>query len=298
MKPKWKQWQGLRPLIALMAMLMCMPMGASADDTDIYQPKVKHNVIILYDSSGSMGFGVYDNDVDYHAFYQYICDTYGSDAHDAIAGGYGTSAYFYPDWRAEERTKIYLIYGNIGYANGLTGDPADPSYLWYISSLVDTGTYLTAAGELEDANGNNPGDAGYAGRVGTTVDSTTNETMVTLDGQQLPNGKDIAMYDWQQNPDGSRVNNGFVGMVRAPGYYFSGYFYKSSGGDKNDPVTDSSSSYTDDPAQAGTYDGKEKDYFFITGNWINMQMVYNLEVEVSNNNWQPAWENVDFPAQN
>lgn len=273
--------------------------SARSDDTDIYKPKVKHNVIILLDTSDSMGYGVYDNDVDYHAFYKYICTdrTNWQDSRDAIAGGYGTSAYFYPDSRAMDRTKIYLIYGNIGYANGITGDAADPDYVWWISSLVDMKTYLTSDGELEDESGRSPGDTGYSGRISTEVDAGTGETMVTIDGQRLPNNQDKKMHDWQENPDGSKVDKGFSGLVRAPGYTFSGYFYKGSG-DKNLDVTNGGSSYTSDPASASTYDGKEKDYFLITGNWINMQMVYNLDVEVSNNNWQRAWEVCTYPAAN
>ncbi|RJP82927.1 MAG: hypothetical protein C4522_02285 [Desulfobacteraceae bacterium] len=270
-----------------------------ADDTDIYKPKVKHNVIILLDTSDSMGYGVYDNDVDYHAFYRYISTdrTKWINSRDAIAGGYGTSAYFYPYTRAMNRTKIYMVYGNIGFANGITGDAADPDYVWWISSMVDMKTYITAAGELEDETGKNPGETGYAGRVSTEVDATTGETMITIDGRRLPNNQDRKLHDRQENPDGSRVDKGFAGLIRAPGYTFSGYFYKGSG-DRNLSVTSASSSYTDDPAAAGTYDGKEKDYFLITGNWINMQMVYNLEVEVKNNDWQRAWEVCTFPAAN
>ena len=278
--------------------LMCM-----ADDTDIYKPEVKHNVMILLDTSESMNFGIYDDGIDYHAFYRYIVENnegWQSSPCDVIAGGCGTSAYFYPTSRARGRTKIYLIFGNIGYANGLTGDPADPSYLWYAGWETDTGTYLNSAGELEDVNGKKPGESGYLGRVGTVVDGTTGETMVTLDGQRLPNNKDMPLHDWQDFPDGSRVDKGFAGMIRAPGYLFSGYFFQFGANWFNAalPVTDTTSRYTSNPDNAWINGGRHTDFFFITGNWLNMQMVYNLQAEVKNNQWEWAWTVSTYPAAN
>lgn len=157
-------------------------------------------------------------------------------------------------------------------------------------------TYLNAAGELEDAAGKHPGDAGYAGRISTVDVVTGGETvkMITVDGVRLPNGKDIALHDWRDNPDGSRVDNGLSGLVQAPGYYFSGYFYDGTGSVNNwRPVTEVASCYTSDPVAAKVVSDPEKCYFFATGNYINMQMVFNLQVYAGG--WKKAWSYCSYP---
>ncbi len=191
------------------------------------------------------------------------------------------------------------MYGNTGYASvaggvGLTGDAGNPDLVWKIGESADTLTYLNSDGELEDAAGNNPGDAGYAGRIGTEVDGTTGLTMITIDGDRLPNGRDIALHNWRDNPDGSRVDNGFSGLVQAPGYYFSGYFRDNAvGGDPDLHVHDAASTYTPFQAVAATSSGREQSYFFATGNWINMQMLFNLQVYAGS--WKKAWSYCSYP---
>ncbi|MFH2044216.1 MAG: PilC/PilY family type IV pilus protein [Pseudomonadota bacterium] len=272
-----------------------------ADDTDIYKPKVKHNVMILMDSSGSMAWPLYDNTIEYATFFNYICDNSGdwTDSKDS-SGLHGTSATYYPSAKKAARTKIYLIYGNTGYANTLTGDSGDPDRAWYIDGSADMHTYLNADGEFEDEEGDKPGDAAYGGRISTVVDATTGKTMITVDGQRLPNGKDVELHNWYQNYDGSRIDKGLSGMLQAPGNYFSGYFYDGSGpedtgaGDKDELVTNSASTYTSNPSAADTdWYGREKCYFFATGNWINMQMIFNLSVYVGST-WQDAWKTCKF----
>jgi type IV pilus assembly protein PilY1 len=275
-----------------------------ADDTDIYKPKVKHNVMILMDSSGSMAWPLYENTIDYAGFYDYVCvdRTNWTDSKDETDGAYGTSAPYYGSTTPpkKERTKIYLIYANTGYSNSLTGDAGDPSLSWYIDGSADMGTSLSSDGELVatvDAAGKSPGDAGYAGGRITTVDVVVGgETvkMITLDGLPLPNGKDIALHDWRDSPDGSRVDNGFAGLVQAPGYYFSGYFKNGiSSAERNRTVTDPLSCYTSDPVIAKAATDPERCYFFATGNYINMQMVFNLQV-YSSGSWKKAWSYCEY----
>lgn len=269
-----------------------------ADDTDIYKPKVRHNVMILMDSSGSMNWPLYDNTINYAQFYDYICVNRSTwtNSYDKTNSGYGTDAYYYPAAKKAVRTKIYLIYGNTGYAStGMTGDAGNPDLYWYIDGSADMKTFLTSDGELVDETGKKPGETDYAGRIGTEVDGTTGLTMITIDGQRLPNGKDVRLHNWRDNPDGSRVDNGFSGLVQAPGAYFSGYFrHKDIFSDKKDRlVTDNTSCYTSDPALAGTYDGRKRSYFFATGNWINMQMVFNLQVYAGS--WKTAWSYCTYP---
>jgi type IV pilus assembly protein PilY1 len=272
---------------------------AFADDTDIYRPKVRHNVLILMDSSGSMAWPLYEKTIDYSQFYDYICVNRSdwTNSYDETNGEYGTNAYYYPSANKAVRTKIYLIYANTGYSQSLTGDAGNPDLSWYIGGSADMATYLNAEGELEDAAGKHPGEAGYAGRIGTVDVLVGSETvkMVTIDGVRLPNGKDIPLHDWRDNPDGSRVDNGLSGLVQAPGYYFSGYFYDGSSSANNwKTVTDIDSCYTSDPASASKdSSGRERCYFFATGNYINMQMLFNLQVYTGS--WKKAWSYCSFP---
>lgn len=283
-------------LLLLIIMSVCSTVSF-ADDTDIYKPKVKHNVMILMDSSGSMAWPLYDNTIDYAAFYNYICENSGdwTNSYDSSNDKYGTNAAYYPSAKKAVRTKIYLIYGNTGYANTLTGDSGDPDRSWYIDGSADMHTYLNADGELEDEEGDKPGDAAYGGRVSTVVDSATGKTMITIDGQRLPNGKDVLFHNWYQNYDGSRIDKGFSGMLQAPGNYFSGYFYDGTGSvNKDKLVTDNDSCYTSNPASAAVDSyNRKKCYFFATGNWINMQMIFNLYVEVGGS-WPEAWKTCKF----
>lgn len=281
-----------------------------ADDTDIYRPKVRHNVMILMDSSGSMAWPIYENTINYAEFYDYICvnrsnwtNSYDKTNGNQTDGPFGTGAYYYDPLRKKTRDKIYLIYGNTGYARvtgdvGLTGDAGNPDLSWNIGESADTLAYLNEDGELVDATGKKPGDTGYvAGRIRTEVDGTTGKTMITIDGDRLPNGKDIALHDWRDNKDGTRVDNGFAGLVRAPGYYFSGYFRDNAvGGDPTQAVTSAASTYTSDPASAAkstTYPYPEQCYFFATGNYINMQMLFNLQVYAGS--WKKAWSYCEYP---
>ncbi len=293
---------GILLCLLTVSVLSLCSIASFADDTDIYKPKVRHNVMILMDSSGSMDWPLYEHSISYADFYDYICvnRTKWTDSYDITNNGYGTNAKYFGSSNKKTRTKIYLIYGSTGYANGLTGDagnpggPDNPSISWAADSAADMHTYLNSDGELEDDNGKKPGESGYIGRISTVVDGTTGKTMITIDGDRLPNGKDVVLHDWQQNYDGSTIDKGFLGMLNAPGNYFSGYFYDGSSTSNNwKPVTDASSCYTSNPSQAATASGKEQCYFFATGNWVNMQMIFNLRVIAGGT--QVAWSFCDYP---
>ncbi|MBU2623339.1 MAG: hypothetical protein KKD92_13565, partial [Proteobacteria bacterium] len=282
-----------------------------ADDTDIYKPKVRHNVMILMDSSGSMAWPIYENTINYGEFYDYICVNRSTwtDSKDEVTGLYGTSAPYYGSAKQKKRTKIYLIYANAGYASiagvGLTGDSGNPDLVWKIDESADMGTYLSSDGELVDADGDKPQNAdgspnpAYGGRI-TTVDVVVGgETVkkIRIDGDTLPNGRDIALHKWSDNPDGSMTDNGFAGLVRAPGNYFSGYFRNTTSDPSNVKkdlhVHESGSTYTSAQGSASTTSLKENCYFFATGNYINMQMLFNLQVYAGS--WKKAWSYCSYP---
>ena len=239
-----------------------------SDDTDVYLQNVKPNAMILADTSGSMGWGVYEHTVDYGAYYDWASDQ--GDC-DMIAGGCGTSNYFYNDHY--NKNEILLVKGNIGVTiqNGVsfTGDPGDPDYIWYISNVIETGSYIDDNGNITDSSGRGISDSGYSGRI--TVDS---DGHVLLDGEKLPLDRDIKLHDYVTYPDGTMVDNGFAGMINAPGWYFSGY--EAIGSDAS--------------GHNVAEDGDTYIYFFIPGNWINMQEVYNLYTAYTTNEDYRTWK--------
>jgi type IV pilus assembly protein PilY1 len=257
---------------------------ASALDTDIYQSNVKQNCYILLDASGSMGFGVYESNIDYGAMFDELFTRNDGCAvcyDDYIYDTVNNSDYFYQNHNDKDR--IYLIPGEMGIVSRtaedgsiilFAGDAANPEYLWYSGDLIDTYTNIDAEGNLVPANPDAVlGDPDYQ-RL--TVDDEGN---VLFDGKRLPHSQDIELTHKQFLYGGGVIEDGFGDLLNAPGYYFSGYTHD----------------YT-----TGTYsvaDGGESiAYFFITGNWINMQQMYNLHYTTNNPEPQgastgdPAWK--------
>ena len=255
-----------------------------AKDTDIYRQNVKPNVMILVDTSGSMGWGVYEHTIDYGAFYDWASEL--GDC-DVIAGGCGTNNAFYHNHFP--KNEILLIKGNIGVTikNGktFTGDPGNPDYIWYINDVIETNSYIDDHGNIVDGDGHPINDPAYSGRIG--VDS---EGYVLLDGERLPLDRDIKLHDYVQYPNGTIVDKGFAGLLNAPGWYFSGYERVGYNASQHD-VAENGDRYI---------------YFFIPGNWINMQEVYNLETPDGERTWkvrtytnvQPTPISVDIHSPN
>lgn len=264
---------------------------APARDTDIYSLKVEPNCYILMDNSGSMDFGVYEHTIDYGEMFDYLftLNESGTPYNTYIYDTVNNSDLFYQNHR--ERHKIFLWKGNIGVTIAtvdgqqvaFTGDAADPSYQWSPDDLVDTHTLLNKNGDITDENGTVI-DSNYICSVSNcpriTVDSGG---YILLDGQQLPLGLNIKFHDFASLYDGTCVDNGFGGLLNAPGYYFSGYEGVSSG---NLDIAE---------------DGDNNIYFFLTGNWANMQAAYNLYYTTANpgpqgaSSGDPAWKFELFP---
>jgi type IV pilus assembly protein PilY1 len=210
-----------------------------------------------------MSFGVYEHNIDYGDMFDYFYTLNDTEITDYIEDSITNSDLFYQNH--QERNKIFLWKGKIGVTItsvegkdvAFTGDAADPNYLWYMSSLVDTHTLI-------DSEGNLSGDEKGTQRL--TVDSEGN---ILFDGNKLPLGKDIKLHDMQSLYDGTLVDRGFGGLINAPGYYFSGY----------EGVTAGSLDVAED--------GDDYIYFFVTGNWVNMQAMYNLHYVSSG---EPAWK--------
>ncbi len=270
-------------LLIITLTLICTGPGFGLD-TDVYKTNAVPNVAVLLDNSWSMDFGIYDYAVNYGAFYNYASE---QGDYDLIAGSTndagGTSNYFYaPGVPTDDppggpgtghqfpRHEILLLPGQIGLSvneDGVSyaGDAGDPDYLWGGGAIVHTYTYIDDNGNLT-TNENS--------RI--TVDE---EGHILFDGVILPLDRDALLHDWRPNPDGSMVDHGFGGQLNAPGWYFSGY---SGIGDN----------------AAGHSIGANGDttvYFFITGNWINMQMMYNLYTSSTIDEDNRTWKTRTYP---
>lgn len=250
-----------------------------AKDTDIYQVNTKQNCYILLDNSASMDFGVYEQNIDYKAMFNYLFTLNDdsaavSDQPDYIYDTVMNSNYFYDDNKKYSRRQIYLLKGNIGLTVttvdsqtvAFTGDAADPNYIWYVGDIRDTHTII-------DSDGNLSLDSDTNGAQRLTTDASGN---IFLDGVVLPLNQDINLHQMQTLYDGSQVDIGLGGLLNAPGYYFSGYENGTLDGL--------------DTAE----DGDTNVVFLVTGNWINMQMMYNLHYKDNPGSFaaigDPAWK--------
>lgn len=281
-------------IIYVFIIFICTVNQSNARDTDIYDISTKQNCYILMDNSGSMDFGVYEYTVDYGKMFDYLycLDADGGDTACGNTYIYDTvnhSSYFYNNhkerrkiflWKAENKDEsgksIGITIANVdGQDMAFAGDAADPEFLWYSGSLVDTHTMIDEDGNLSDDDTTD----GIDPRI--TVDS---DGYVLLDGDRLPIGQDIKLHEFKKLYDGSVVDNGFGGMLNAPGYYFSGY----------KGVTQGSLDIAED--------GDSGIYFFLTGNWANMQAVYNLHYVTNNpvptgaRQGDPAWKYETVPV--
>jgi len=246
--------------VLLLAAMLWLVSPVLAKDTDIYAVNSKQNCYVLMDSSESMNFGVYEHSIDYGAMFDYLFTLYesGSPYNTYIYDTVNNSGYFYQNHK--ETRKIFLWKGRIGVTIAtvdgkqvaFTGDAADPDYLWFSSDLVDTHTLIDNDGNLTDDG---------TGQRRITVDT---DGYVLLDGARLPLGMDIKEHDFVTLYNGAVVDNGFGGLLSAPGYYFSGY----EGVVKN--------------ALNQAESGDQDIYFFVTGNWANMQAMYNLHYKSNN----------------
>jgi len=241
--------------VALMlGVVLTLALPAAAKDTDIYRPTVKPNVMIMFDNSGSMDWGVYEYKENYQSYYDYLSERTcngGYEIRDAATGtGPGPSNAFYHQ-NVWTRNEVLLIGGNIGYAlgadgKGYTGDPGDDGHTWSTSNIVHTGYTIS--------------------NDGSSTIATDADGYVLYNGARLPNGQDVKLHDWATNADGTSIDRGLAGMLRAPGYYFSGYFMKANG------------DLTSDPALAQVVSGRKMVVLFVPGNWVSMRCVYNLYV--------------------
>ena len=86
----------------------------------------------------------------------------------------------------------------------------------------------------------------------------------------LPYSLDIQLHNYANLSDGSQLDNGFAGALKAPGFYCSGYREVNGTLQK-----------------AGN---RQAAYLFVTGNWLNFQKVYGFLYyqKIANGAWAPS----------
>ena len=240
-------------------MVISLSDTALARDTDIYSIDSKNNAYMFMDNSGSMEFPVYENSINYARMH---CST-SDDCAD-----YTDSEHYY------ERNRIYLVTIPAGVSIqtvdgntvSFTGDAGKLS-IWpdndgdddhpAETATIDSGTLINSDSLTAD------------GRL------TVNGGVVTLDGENFPNGQAIKLNDYVEVYGGGQNNQGFIGMLKAPGYYFSGY---SQVGENEAEHVEAAS-------------GDQDVVFFASGNWLNMVRYYDEidEVEYDLSDKEEEW---------
>ena len=219
----------IRITLLIIAVFITATSPCSALDTDIYGLDPNPNVAILFDTSGSMRFGLYNNQIDYKAIYLYACnpainhedgasytahDRYNT-TNDADNVG-GTHNKYYDALKGStppynlELDEIVLIKGNVGFykptitVDGVdiitttTGDPGNPKTEWSFDELVSTGTTLS---ELESGN--------VSGDHRLTLDGEE----IWLDDASLPLGQKINLHAISDLEGFAESDFGFAGNI-------------------------------------------------------------------------------------
>ncbi|MDR3631405.1 MAG: hypothetical protein P4L42_13835 [Desulfocapsaceae bacterium] len=222
-----------------------------AKDTDIYAVSTKNNAYILLDNSGSMAYGVYEDSVDYDAMYNYYM---------GLGTIYDPASATHEDYKKDT---IYLLLGqgigvSIFTAHGktyaFTGDTGSNG-TW--TNPIDTHTTIDPYGNL------------VSDGSGTARLSVDGNGYVLFDGKALPPTQNILLHNTQGGTD-----IGFAGLMSAPGNYFSGY----------KTVTQTAGS------AVTAANGTQNIYFFVKGNWANLQNVFNLTYSSGAHSGLYAWQ--------
>ncbi len=245
-------------------------------DTDIYAINPRPNVAIQFDTSGSMGAGLYENGVNYKQVYASACEqTDGGytayDKNDTAKSGGGTKNPYYkkfidpedPLYTEFDLDEIVLLKGSPGLSVSddkmtMVGDTGHPEHYWDYDNIIRTNTKLVA-GKLVTI------DPGLDARL--TVDEV--DQTIYLDEKPLPLDRNITLNNIKDYEDGTTINLGFAGTMEAPGLYFTGYDCTNSGAGNLHIASDDE-----------TYI-----YFLAKMNRVFMMMAYQLFTEA----YDPGW---------
>ncbi len=272
----------VRITLLIIAVFITTTSPGSALDTDIYALDPTPNVAILFDTSGSMRFGLYNNQIDYKAIYLYACKTpinledgasYTAHDRNNKAGdgdGPGEDNKYY-DFLKDSispydlaRDEIVLIRGNTGFyktertvdsktiMTAITGDPGDPETTWFFDEIVSTGTTLAG---LES------GDVSADSRL--TLLPNEKGVEIQFDGESLPLGQKINLHEPSELEGFAARDPGFAGSIKSLGHYFSGY-------------EDVTKNALIEATEKDASESPETVYFLASANWVYMMLAYQL----------------------
>ena len=265
-------------LLGLLTFLPVMLASAAiAKDTDIYRASNKQNMTILLDTSGSMLNSVYEHSIDYGAMYDYLFTKNDEIAnpnckwgyHDASGNLTPTSCpagdyknYIYDPSNGTklyknhyDRNKIYLA---VFYSSQATTAIIQDASGNKVAVPADLGSASWRGGEMEVC-----AELSDTGKLVTSTScSKTHHLTEGGDGFMLLDNQDLGLGAIKKNDtttysDDTVVDLGFVGLLQAPGYVYSGYFY-DNGSFKKQTAS------------------KPYVYFFVTGNYLNFLHVQGL----------------------
>ena len=256
-------------LTASLSALLASP--ALSLDTDIYALNPRPNVAIQFDTSGSMGAGVYENGVDYKQVYASACtqnDGYTAyDKNNTSGDDGGTDNRYYKkfiepegDFSQLEGNELVFIRGNPGLSvmtdgdkvTTMVGDVGDRTLFWDFDNIIPTGAKMVD-GNLERVNP----------EITPRLTIVGDDRVLYLDGHPLPLDRSITLNNIQVYEDNTEINLGFAGLMEAPGLHFTGY-------DAYGNIANDDDSYI---------------YFIATVNRVYFMMAYQLFTQPYNSNW-------------
>ena len=270
--------------------------SALADDLDAFKQLAKSNAMILMDTSGSMSWPVYNPDIDYGAFMNWMKAQDLADDKNYCA----TTTWLKSDYTGVNPKGIYLVKSPIDFrvinytdSKGVsrskaaigdvmsktsTTDSANDRNDWLMDAVIPC---LNADGNLWLENENSTIDIETGDYVvfpkGTLTDLIKANT-VDASGiaGRLKNHQDIPLHkSVVDDLTGQVFDYGFLGFLNSSGYYFSGVFGKSS--------EDAEFSST----KTSTYNHV---YIFATGNWLNfIKLVEDFYVKSAYDGCTRSW---------
>jgi len=251
----------LRVATLATVILSLMTTTCPALDTDIYATNPRPNVMILFDTSGSMGIGVYEYTYDYKTIYKNACESTEFTAYDyknTDSGGTSNPNYKrYIDtesasYKGLDPNEIVLIRGKVHVSVRtkddepitMTGDSGDYRIDWVFDGIEKTGAYLD-------------GETLVPSPPATPILTLHGEDQeIYLGGSPLPLDRSITLHDIKTYADNTTVDQGFVGRIQAPGYHYTGY------------------SLLTPPTVSEDHD--DYVWFLASGNWVYFKMAHTL----------------------
>lgn len=286
-----KQMMIIKVLLCAGLVTAFSPFTTLAEDVDVYRAFIKNNAMLVVDTSGSMSWPTYDETVDYAGFMRWMIDQGLATDEDECRNG---STWWDADGSGDDYDKldpdqIYLVSTYIPYDEITYTDSQGNTQT--ISTIDDVMWNTTSDGYENNSSGNlreeliklsiipvkSSGNVNWMVTDSNTIEQDTNGHVVfpsgaTVDidgtsvtipaslqgGVTLPNYRDVLVTNTITDPNTNEVVDiGFIGALKATGFYFSGVFEKSGTGLE----------FTGVRADA---ESGPRVYLFATGRWLNM----------------------------